>query len=125
VRVQPQTAETSAWVRPSPVPDVRARHVIVAAFGQPNAETLQTLGAAMPKGGTLTVICEEKVDVPRGQYNVKCVRGHPASAAVLQKAGAASADSLLVAGIDGWDGTDADIQERARGFHSGLPFSVQ
>ena len=115
VRVQPPRETTAVeWTRPKHVPDVRARKVIVAAFGKPNYESLRVLGSTMPRGSTMTVISEEKVDIPRGHFDVKWVRGHPASASVLQKAGAASADSFLVAGIEDWDDTEADIQARAK-----------
>ena len=105
-------AAACEWVRPKKTPDVRARNIIVAAFGAPNFETLRTLGATMPRGGTMTVVSEEKLDIPRGHYDVRWVKGHPSSAAVLTKAGMAQADALLVAGIDHWDDTEADIQAR-------------
>ena len=115
VRVQaPRETAAVEWTRPKHVPDVRARKVIVAAFGKPNYESLRVLGSTMPRGSTMTVISEEKVDIPRGHFDVKWVRGHPASASVLEKAGAASADSFLVAGIEDWDDTEADIQARAQ-----------
>lgn len=99
-------------MRPKRIPDVRARKVIVAAFGEPNYESLRVLGATMPRGSTMTVISERKLDIPHGHYDVKWIKGHPASASVLAKAGAASADSFLVAGTDDWDDAEADMQVR-------------
>lgn len=38
------------------------------------------------------------------------VQGHPASATMLAQAGAAGADTVMVAGIDDWDDEEADVQ---------------
>jgi hypothetical protein len=100
------------WTRPTSVPDVLSHNLIVAAFGELNPKTLSVLGHAMPRGGNLTVISESCVDIPKGPYKARWVKGHPASAAVLERAGAASADALLVAGVDKWSDTEADIQVR-------------
>jgi voltage-gated potassium channel Kch len=99
-----------AWTPPTGIPDVRSRKVIVAAFGDPNPQTLKTLAQSLPKGSTLTVVSEDKVLIPNGKFKGRWIKGHPESAATLLKAGVAEADSVLVVGFDDWTDTEADIQ---------------
>lgn len=106
----PLRTQDTVWKKPAAVPDVRSRSVVVAAFDKVPPEELAALGQAMPHGGNFTVISQEKVKLPKGNFKARWVKGHPASAAVLQKAGAPAADSLLIAGLDGWSNTEADIQ---------------
>ena len=91
-------------------PDIRNHNIFVAAFGKPYPSTLHALGQAMPEQGTVTVISEQRFKMPKGKYKVNWVHGHPASAKVLESAGAATADALLVTGVGAWDDTEADIQ---------------
>jgi hypothetical protein len=110
VQSKASVSEPTAWVPPAKIPEVRSSKVIVAAFDAPNPETLQVLAQSLPKGSTLTVVSEEKVMIPNGKFKGRWVKGHPESASSLLKAGLAEADSFLVAGVDGWTDTEADIQ---------------
>lgn len=58
------------WERPSAVRDVRARAVVVAAFGPVGTSALRALCGAMPRGGCVTVISEARVAAPPGARDV-------------------------------------------------------
>eukprot|EP01025_Chloroclados_australasicus_P028936 TRINITY_DN2872_c0_g1_i1.p1 TRINITY_DN2872_c0_g1~~TRINITY_DN2872_c0_g1_i1.p1 ORF type:complete len:296 (+),score=44.91 TRINITY_DN2872_c0_g1_i1:95-889(+) len=101
------TGPTEPWIVPKNTPDMRCKHVIVAAFGEVKQEELDRLKKAMPRGGTVTVV----TDVPQARKDrVRWVNGHPASLKVLENAGIHKADAVLIAGMDDWGDTEADIQ---------------
>lgn len=103
-------ASTSEWVPPQRHVDVRARNVIVAAFDTPDPNTLAVLARSMPRGGKLTVVSQKQVRIPGGDFKRRWIKGHPASASAIRRAGISEADSLLIAGVGDWDDTDADMQ---------------
>lgn len=86
------------------------RNIIVAAFDQLTHNEIESLTKTIPPDGTITVVSQTEVHVPEGEWSSKWIQGHPGSGTVLEQAGLANADTLLIAGLEKWTNTEADVQ---------------